>query len=59
MAKTNTIDNVLIEKDFTEEEKKAFHDMINYAKICQKGMESNLKSLIDEKIKGVIKKWNS
>ena len=56
MAKSNTIDEVLDEKGFTPEEKKVFHEMIGYAKICQKGMEENLKSLIDEKIKGIIGK---
>ncbi len=57
MAKKNTtIDEVLEKQNFTEKEKKAFHEMISYAKICQKGMEDNLKSLIDQKIKEVLGK---
>ena len=58
MQKTNTIDKVLAEQNFTEDEKKAFKDMISYAKFCQKGMEDNLKLLIDQKLKGLLGKWN-
>lgn len=56
MQKTNTIDKVLAEQNFTEDEKKAFKDMISYAKFCQKGMEDNLKLLIDQKLKGLLGK---
>lgn len=56
MAKTSTIDSVLEAKDFTEEENKAFKDMISYAKFCQKGMEDNLKNHIDQKLKGILGK---
>lgn len=56
MAKTNTIDDVLTKQNFTEDEKKSFNKMISYAKIYQKGMEDNLKSLIDEEIKEILKK---
>lgn len=59
MAKTSTIDSVLEAKDFTEEENKAFKDMISYAKFCQKGMEDNLKNHIDQKLKGILGKWSS
>ena len=57
MAKKNTtIDEVLEKQNFDENEKKAFHSMISYAKICQKGMEENLKNHIDQKIKEVLEK---
>ena len=56
VKKNTTIDEVLEKQDFSEKEKKAFHEMISYAKICQKGMEDNLKSLIDQKIKEVLDK---
>lgn len=57
MAKKNTtIDEVLEKQNFNEKEKKAFHEMISYAKICQKGMEENLKNHIDQKIKEVLEK---
>lgn len=57
MAKKNTtIDEVLEKQNFSEKEKKAFHEMISYAKICQKGMEENLKNHIDQKIKEVLGK---
>ena len=56
MAKKNTIDEVLQKENFSDEEKTAFVKMISYAKIYQKGREDNLKSLIDEEIKGILKR---
>lgn len=56
MSKTNTIDEVLTLKNFTEDEKMIFHRMVDYAKICQKGMEDNLKSVIEDGIKEIVNK---
>ena len=56
MSKTNTIDEVLTSKGFTEDEKKAFHRMVDYAKVCQKGMEDNLKAVIEDSIKEIVNK---
>lgn len=56
MATKNTIDIVLEKQNFTDAEKEVFKEMISYAKIYQKGMEDNLKSLIDHKMKGLLGK---
>lgn len=56
MSKTNAIDEVLTLKGFTAEEMVAFHKMVNYAKICQKGMEDGLKTVIEDSLKEIASK---
>ena len=58
MAKKSTIDKVLDEKQFNEKEIAAFHDMISYAKLLQKGMEESLKSYIEKKVEGLVEQWS-
>lgn len=54
--KISPIETVLEQEGFTETEKKAFLDIIDYAKSCQKTVgRENLKSFVDNKISEVVK----
>ncbi len=54
--KNRPIEVVLDHEGFSETEKKAFLDIIEYAKSCQKTIgRENLKSFVDNKISEVAK----
>lgn len=54
-VKTNPIEEVLKQEQFTEKETEAFTNIINYAKLCQQGKKENLQSYINEQVEEVVK----
>lgn len=52
--KNNPINFLLEQEKFTEEEKKAFINIIKYAKACQQGQSDNLRTYINNKVEEIV-----
>ncbi|MEI3526613.1 MAG: hypothetical protein V8R15_00670 [Bacilli bacterium] len=52
--KNSPMDVVLNKSKLTEKEKKAFVEIIQYAKSCQKSQDDNLKGFIKQKVEEVV-----
>ena len=53
--KIRPIETVLMNEGFSEKEKKAFMEIIQYAKACQQSSRETLKDIVNNKVEEVIK----
>lgn len=53
--KISPIETVLINEGFSEKEKQAFMEIIQYAKACQQSSRETLKDIVNNKVEEVIK----